>query len=54
MSKALKIYDIPGFSRKYLKLENYSKDIYFINLGREIFAVRKGYIIDSANVNISS
>lgn len=54
MSKALKVYDIPGFLRRFVKLENYSKDIYLINLGREIYAVRKGYVIDSANVNISS
>lgn len=54
MSKPLKVYDIPGFLKKSVRLENYSKDIYLINLGREIYAVRKGYIIDSANVNISS
>lgn len=54
MSKAHKVYDIPKFLKKYVRLENYSKDIYLINLGRLIYAVRKGYIIDFANVNISS
>lgn len=54
MSKAMKVYDIPGFLKKYVRLENYSKDIYLINLGREIYAVRKGYVIDSANVDIST
>jgi hypothetical protein len=34
MSKPLKIYDVPGYQKKYLRLENFSKDIYFINLGQ--------------------
>jgi hypothetical protein len=52
LTKASKIYEIPKYLRPYARLENYSKSIYLINLGKDIYAVRKGYVIDNANVNI--
>lgn len=38
--------------RRVLILENYSKDIIFLNLGQEILVARKGYIVDSVNINL--
>jgi len=35
-----------------LILENYSKDVIFLNLGQEILVAKKGYIVDSVNINI--
>lgn len=38
--------------KKQLILENYSKDIVFLNLGQEILVAKKGYILDSVNINL--
>jgi hypothetical protein len=38
--------------KKVLILENYSKDIVFLNLGQEILVAKKGYIVDSVNINL--
>lgn len=35
-----------------LRIENYSKDIIFLNLGQEILLASKGYIVDSVNINV--
>ena len=35
-------------------IENFSKDIIFMNIGAEILAAKNGYILDSANMNIHS
>ena len=47
-----KIYDIMNGLKKILILENYSKDIVFLNLGQEILVAKKGYIVDSVNINL--
>lgn len=47
-----KIYDIMKGLKKVLLLENYSNDIVFLNLGQEILVARKGYIVDSVNINL--
>lgn len=49
-----KIYDINKKFKKVLEIKNFSKDITFINLGSEVIAAKKGYIIDSVNVNNKS
>lgn len=46
-----KIYDIMNSLKKNLILENYSKDIVFLNLGQEVLIAKKGYIVDSVNIN---
>ena len=51
MSKVSKVYELPYEMRKVVTLENYSKDVYFINLGEQIIAIKRGYILDSARVN---
>ena len=53
MGSLLKIYDISNALRSKIVLSNYSKEIFCMNLGHEILAVKKGYIIDTVNSNIS-
>lgn len=48
----MKVYDVKEGLEKKIKLENFSKEIFLMNLGFEILAVKKGYIIDSAYLNI--
>jgi uncharacterized secreted protein with C-terminal beta-propeller domain len=52
MAELMKVYDIKEGLEKKIKLENYSKEIFLMNLGFEILAVKKGYFIDSAKLNI--
>ena len=52
MTDLMKVYDIKEGLEKKIKLENFSKEIFLMNLGFEILAVKKGYIIDSAYLNI--
>lgn len=47
-----KIYDIMNNLKPLLRIENYSKDIIFLNLGQEILLASKGYIVDSVNINV--
>ena len=35
-------------------MENYSKETFFINIGCELFAARKDFIIDSISINIQT
>lgn len=51
---AVKIYDIMKKFKKVLEIKNFSKDVILINLGYEVIAAKKGFIIDSANVNIKN
>ena len=37
-----------------IRISNYWNNIYLFNLGFEILAIKNGYVIDSANVNIQS
>ena len=53
MGSFMKIYDISGYMKDRVVLSNYSKDIFCMNLGYEILAVKKGYIIDRVNSNIA-
>lgn len=48
----MKVYDIKDGLQKKMKLENFSKEIFLMNLGFEILAVKKGYFIDSVYLNI--
>lgn len=52
LSPLQKIYDIKNSLRKSLRLTNYSRDIFLMNLGSEVYALKKGYILDTANVNL--
>lgn len=54
MQQLTKVYDVQNSYKKQMKIENYSKDVYLLNLGFEILAFKKGYVIDSVNVNIQS
>jgi hypothetical protein len=54
MGTLVKIYDIMKKFKKVLEIRNFSKEIIFINLGSEVIAAKKGFIIDSVNVNIKS
>ena len=49
-----KIYDIAKKLKKVLEIKNFTKEIVFINLGSEVIAAKKGFIIDSVNVNNKS
>lgn len=53
MGSFMKIYDVSGFMKDRLVISNYSKEIYCINLGYEILAVKKGYVIDKVKGNIT-
>ena len=37
--------------KSILILENYSKEIVFLNFGKELLVAKKGYIIDSVSIN---
>ena len=39
-------------SKKLLHIENYSRDVIFLNLGQQILVARKGYIVNSVNINL--
>lgn len=54
MGTIFKIYDIMKKFKKVLEIKNYSKEIIFINLGSEVIAAKKGFIIDAANINIKT
>lgn len=38
--------------KSQMRIENYSRNIIFLNLGQEILFASKGYIVDSVNINI--
>jgi len=50
----VRIYDIKQTLKRHIRLENYSKDTFFINIGCELFAARKDFIIDSISINIQT
>lgn len=52
MGSIIKIYDVSVKLRDRIVFSNYSKDIFFMNLGQSISAIKKGYIIDTVNSNI--
>ena len=54
MSSPVKIYDISNKLRNKVVFTNYNRDIFFMNLGQSISAIKKGYIIDTVNSNIQS
>ena len=54
IEKPQKVYDIKRNLKKMLVIENFSKDIIFMNIGAEILAAKNGYILDSASVNIQA
>ena len=35
-----------------MSIKNYSKELFLMNLGGEILALKKGYVLDSATVNL--
>ena len=45
-----KIYEIKESLKHSIKLNNYSKEIFLLNLGNEVLALKRGYVLDSANV----
>lgn len=48
---ANKIYDITKSLRKRVRISNYSRDTFLLNMGCEIIAAKKGFIIDSISIN---
>lgn len=51
MGKASKVYEFAMEFKPALILQNYSREVYFINTGEELYAIKKGYRVDSARVN---
>lgn len=51
MNAVTKVYDIVKTLKKKVRISNFSKDTFFLNMGCEIIAAKKGFIIDSINVN---
>lgn len=49
-----KIYEIKQSLRNGIRLNNYSKEIFLLNLGSEILALKRGYVLDSATVNLKT
>lgn len=47
-----KVYDIIKSLKKKVRISNFSRDTFFLNMGCEIIAAKKGFIIDSISVNI--
>ena len=53
-SKPLRVYEIAGYQRDNTRVDNYSKSIFLLNIGNDILAIRKGYVIDTASVSIQA
>lgn len=49
-----KVYDIKKSLKSKLILKNFSKETFLMNLGAEILAFKKGYIIDSVSISVST
>jgi hypothetical protein len=49
-----KIYDIKKSLEKKISLKNFSKEFFLMNLGSEILTFKKGYVIDSAYINLKN
>ena len=47
-----KVYDISKSLKKRVRISNYSRDTFLLNMGCEIIAAKKGFIIDSISINI--
>lgn len=47
-----KVYDITKSLKKRVRISNYSRDTFLLNMGCEIIAAKKGFIIDSISINI--
>lgn len=47
-----KVYDITKSLKKRVRIINYSRDTFLLNMGCEIIAAKKGFIIDSISINI--
>ena len=54
MGKAQHVYNIAGYARSITRLENYSKTIFLINMGDKILGFRKGYVIDTASLEMGT
>lgn len=52
MDPVTKVYDIMKSLKKRVRISNFSKDTFFLNMGCEIIAAKKGFIIDSISVDI--
>lgn len=52
LNPVIKVYDIMKTMKRRVKINNFSKDTFFLNMGCEIIAAKKGFIIDSINVNV--
>lgn len=48
---ANKVYDIAKSLKKRVRISNYSRDTFLLNMGCEIIAAKKGFIIDSISIN---
>lgn len=46
-----KVYEIQERLKKKIKLKNFMKDTFLMNLGWEILAFKQGYIIDSVSMS---
>jgi hypothetical protein len=47
-------YEIKKSLRDKISLNNFSKDIFLINRGKEVLAVRNGYILDSVQMSFEN
>ena len=46
-----KVYEIQQRLKHKIKIKNFMKDIFLMNLGFEILAFKQGYIIDSVGIS---
>jgi len=47
-----RVYDIMNNVKGKLSIQNYTKEIIFMNLDHQIMAIKNGYLIDTVNVNV--
>lgn len=48
-----RVYDIMNYVKGKLSIQNYTKDIIFMNLNHQIMAIKNGYLIDTVNVSVN-
>jgi hypothetical protein len=47
-----RVYDIMNNAKGKLSIQNYTKDIIFMNLNHQIMAIKNGYLIDTVNLSV--
>ncbi len=42
-----------NYAKGKLSIQNYTKDIIFMNLKNQLMAIKNGYLIDTVNVSVN-